>query len=282
MRPPFHESNTQFAFQLRFHFCFATHSRQEIFSHGANRDKLTSTLGKVCDSSGYHLLESSIETQLVRTLISLSPNDSPSAVVKTLKANISRLYRLEVPDETKLRCQTQTWSRGYFFRSVGEMMLESVNQYIAGQRDHHAGHVRVLAEYFNPASEQLLAERSFTHSAGQYNIHLVLCPVRHVPAIDEFLAEPLLKYFLTVAERRGFGMVRIAILEDHVHFLVALPPTLSPAIVAFAIMNNSSHWIGKRNPGLFRVWDVPGFWSASAYLGTVGDVTSRHVRNFLK
>jgi putative transposase len=275
MLPPFHSNNTSFAYQIRFHFGFNTHGRQSVFCAAADLKIIRNLCGEVCTQSNIHLLELEAEINSIRLLVSLMPDAAPARTVQTLKANLSRRWNLQ--QATRLR-----WSRGYFFRSVGDVTADTVSNYIASQRQRHGDQVRLLCEFNHPQTKSILTDRSYNQCVGQYAAHIVFCPVHHMPALDTGLAKPLLAIIQSIAAKRGFELVRLAILEDHVHALVAPPPTMSPSFVAFALMNNTSHWLRRTNPGLFSVWDVPGVWNPSAYIGTVGDVTSQHVRNSLR
>jgi putative transposase len=275
MPPPFHSNNTNFAYQIRFHIGFATHCRRSHFGLPTDRELVEQLFHEVCAQGNYHSLEFEAESDSVRTLISLTPEHVPSQVVQTLKANMSRRWNLKRADRLR-------WSRGYFFRSVGDVTGETVAAYVASQREHHSERVRLLAEYSDPDGASLLEERFYAHCVGQFAVHVVFCPVRHVPALDRVTAARTLAQVQLIADKRGFQLVRVAVLEDHIHAVIVLPPTMSPAFVAFALMNNTSYWFSRNNPGLFKVWDVPGVWNPSAYIGTIGDVTSQHVRNSIR
>ena len=149
--------------------------------------------------------------------------------------------------------------------------------YVANQREHHenqVGNSVHLADYAYPHPEPFLDLRPFYHCVAEYNCHLVLCPVRHVGAIDPEFAQPLIDYILRVSRTRKFDVIRLSVLSDHVHMFAALRPNQSPEYLALAIMNNTSYWFRKWNPGVFKVWDIPGFWAPSAFLRTAGAATS--------
>lgn len=89
-------------------------------------------------------------------------------------------------------------------------------------------------------------------------------------------------YLLRVAHKKTFEVISLAVLDDHIHLFAALRPDQSPDDLAFAVMNNASHWIGQRNPGAVKVWDAPGFWMPSAFVRTAGVVTTNVVRGHLQ
>ena len=89
-------------------------------------------------------------------------------------------------------------------------------------------------------------------------------------------------YVLRVAAAKSFDVISLAVLEDHVHLFAALRPDQPPEYLAFAVLNNTSHWIGRRNPGAMKLWNAPGFWTPSAFLRTAGAVTTNVVRAHLQ
>jgi REP element-mobilizing transposase RayT len=117
---------------------------------------------------------------------------------------------------------------------------------------------------------------------AEYNCHLVCCPLRHVPAVHAAIAEDLAAYVLRVARAENFDVISLAVLEDHLHLLPALRPDQSPDYLTFAVLNNTSYWIGQPNPGAIKLWNAPGFWTPSAFVRTAGAVTTNVVRAHLQ
>jgi REP element-mobilizing transposase RayT len=84
-----------------------------------------------------------------------------------------------------------------------------------------------------------------------------------------------------VAAAKSFDVISLAVLEDHLHLFAALRPDQSPDYLAFSVLNNTSYWIGQRNPGAIKLWNAPGFWTPSAFVRTAGAVTTNAVRAHL-
>lgn len=245
---------------------------------------LREILPAVLERSGYRALEVEIEDRWTRLLLSLKPQDAPAKAVQTIKANTSRLLFEAFPEmEREIGCRS-LWSRGSYVRGVGDVPNRAILDYIARQQEHHEvelGNSVLLAEYVHPDPEQFLDLRPFSHCMAEYNCHFVCCPVGHVGVIDAAFAEPLIEYVLRVAAKRKFEIIRWSVLSDHMHMFVALRPDQSPADLALCVMNNTSHWFRKVNPGVFKAWDIPGFWTSSAFLRTAGAATTNQVRGYL-
>jgi putative transposase len=270
---------------LHYHIGFRTRRRVPVFRHSSRNDALREILPTVCQRSDYHILELDVEEHWARLLISLKPSDSPAKSVQTIKANSSRLLFEAFPEIEREIGRRSLWSRGYYVRGVGDVSNRVVLEYIAGQKEHHEvelGNSVHLVDFARPNPEVFLDLRPFSHCMAEYNCHFVCCPVGHVGAIDGKFAKPLIAYILRVAEIREFEVIRVSVLADHVHLFAALKPHHAPEHLALTLMNNTSHWFRQHNLGVFKVWDIPGFWTSSAFLRTAGAATTNQVRNHLK
>jgi putative transposase len=285
MEAPFHPGNMAYAYQLHYHLGFRTRRRVAALRDEARSDALKEILSAVCARSDYHVLELEIEEHWVRLLLSLKPRDAPAKAVQTIKANASRLMLKEFPALEREIGRRALWSRGYYLRGVGDVPNRVVLEYVARQKEHHEVELENsihLGEYLHPEAEAFLDLRPFSHCMAEYNCHFVCCPVRHVGAIEREHATALAAYVRRISEARGFEVIRLAVLADHLHCFAALRPDQSPEWLALTLMNNTAHWFRKHNPGVFEAWDVPGFWTCSAFLRTAGAATTNQVRSHLR
>jgi putative transposase len=283
--PPFHAANTGFAYQLHYHLGFRTRRCTPVFRNQRRADSLRAAFADISHRNQFHILEMDVEDSWTRLLLSLRPSHAPAKVVQTIKANASRAVFEAFPEIESEMQQRSLWSRGDYVRGVGDVTDKVVLGYVASQRQHHEqerGDSRLLAEYHHPHPEQFFELRPFAHCVAEYNCHLVCCPLRHVPAIDASIGEELAAYVVRVAGARNFDVISLAVLEDHLHLFAALRPDQSPDYLAFAVMNNTSHWMGQRNPGAMKLWNAPGLWTPSAFVRTAGAVTTNVVRAHLQ
>jgi putative transposase len=283
--PPFHTANTEFAYQLHYHVGFRTRRCVPVFRNAQRADVLRAAISEIGQRNHYHILEMDMDNYWVRLLLSLRPSHPLAKVVQTIKANASRAVFEAFPEVESEIGQRSLWSRGYYVRGIGDVTDEAVFAYVASQRQHHEEDrkdSRLLAEYRHPHPELFFDLRPFAHCVAEHNCHLVCCPLRHVPAIDAAIGEELVAYILRVAAAKEFDVISLAVLEDHLHLFAALRPNQSPEYLAFAVLNNTSHWIGRRNPGAIKLWNAPGFWTPSAFVRTAGAVTTNVVRAHLQ
>jgi putative transposase len=283
VQPSFTHEHMRYAYSLRYHLGFQTHHREALFSDSSFRDLVKAELEAVCVQSSFHLLESEIVANSVRLLLSLRPEHSPAKTAQTIKANLSRRL-LESCASLGGRKRGALWARGYFARSVGDVTHDVVLGYVQGQADHHleTNTAHLLAEYNHPDPEQFTELRPRAHCMAQYNCHLVCTPIGRHAALDQRIANKLVSYLLEVATARDFVILSLAVLSNHLHLFAALSPSASPEALALAVMNNTSYWLYRNNPGLFRAFEMPGYWTSSAYLGTAGAATTNQVRGYLR
>jgi putative transposase len=282
MDAPFRANNTEFAYQLHYHFGFRTRRCVPVFQSNDRKQLLTNTIHEVCKQKHYHLLEVDVDGCWTRLLLSLRPEHSPAKVVQSIKANTSRAMFVSFPEAEVEMHRRSLWSRGYYVRGVGDITHAMVQGYIAKQRAHHKNDARLLAEYRHPNAQQFFDLRPFDHCVAEYNCHFVCTPIDHVPAIDAIYAQQLVDYVLQIASTRQFDVISLAILEDHIHLFAALRPSQSPDYFAFALMNNTSYWFREHNPGAMKLWDTPGLWTPVAFIRTAGAVTTNVVRGHIR
>lgn len=92
------------AYQLHYYLCFRTYRRQQFFSSEMKFDVLRAVVSEICKRHDYHLLKNKIYPDQVRCLISLSPHQSVSNIVRIIKANASRECGLQ------LKLTTPVWA----------------------------------------------------------------------------------------------------------------------------------------------------------------------------
>lgn len=283
--PSFHSRNMAYAFQLHYHFGFRTLRGLRLLESDARKETLKNALSEVCERKNYHVLEYECDARWVRALLSLRPSHVPAKVIGTIKTNLSRQLLKNHPRVANETGRRKAWADSYYLRSVGDVDAMTVLEYVNSQRKHHeldVGNASFLAQYRAPNASQLMRMRRYSHCIAEYNCHLVCTPHWHMDCLSEAMAGPLVEYVRAVAKARDFDIVSVAVLSDHLHLLAALRPSQSPELLALTIMNNTHFWIRKNHPGVFKVWDIPGFWRCSAYVGTAGQATTNQVRAFLK
>ena len=107
-----HFTALEAAYQLRYYLFFKTQCLKATLAASVEtKDLAYQVLAEVCDRNSYHLLETNINQDHLRLLISLQPHDTVSKTVRMLKGNLQCQFRKCLTTETNL-------AEGYFARSV--------------------------------------------------------------------------------------------------------------------------------------------------------------------
>jgi len=262
------------AWQLHYYLCFRTRRRRRLFTAREQIDLLTATLSEICERHDYHLLQARVYADHLRCLVSLRPAQAISTVIQKIKANSSREC------SAALAVAPPLWERGYLARSVGHVRVATVKQYLDEQAEHHGYSLRLRPPVFRYRAEQAVMLAA-AHASFELKHHLVFATRYRVAVFDSGLGEALCKYWLRVANKRGFAIDRISIVPDHIHLLVRSVPKIAIEECALSLLNNGQYFVGKRAPHTLVQVGIEGLWQASAYAGTTGQLTTALLKKFL-
>jgi putative transposase len=109
--------------------------------------------------------------------------------------------------------------------------------------------------------------------------HLVWCPKYRRPVLDGAVAEALVALLHEKAAALGCTVLALGVLPDHVHLVVAAPPTLAPQQLANQFKGNTSRLLRERFPWLKR--RLPSLWSRAYYVGSAGSVSATAIRRYV-
>ncbi len=248
-KPTFNSENTTAAYQLRFHFGWYSHGRQPIFERPDVSAAVSEYLPDIARRHKYHLLETDVESLVVRSLISLRPNQSPSKETNIVRGNLAK----HIAEELSLR---NLWSRGKFVRSLGSVSAEVIRRYVAQQFEHHrAAHTRnperaLVAGFHSPRGASLL--RKDSHSIFEYNLHIVVVTERRTEFLDLEVAEALIAFWRRVCEKYQWIVWDIEIVADHAHLVLGLRLTDAAEQVALSLLNNAEYFCHSRYAAAMR------------------------------
>ena len=276
--PAFTVANTTAAYQLRYHFGWYSRGRQPHFESAQMAAAINDCLSEIARRHEYHVVETGISPTVVRALLSLKPSQSPSRVTGIVRGNLAKHLR----ERLGIR---NLWSRGIFVRGVGNVTGDVIRRYIAGQFDHHRaapernpGRAEV-ARFHDPRDASRL--RKDSHSAFEYNVHVVLVTERRAEFLDLEVAEALVRYWRAVCDKNRWIAWDIEVVWDHAHLFVGLRPKDDPEQVALSLMNNSEYFCERRYGAAMRDANLTTLWRPSFYVGTGGVATTAQVKSFL-
>ena len=87
-----------------------------------------------------------------------------------------------------------------------------------------------------------------SHSYTQNVIHLVFSTKDRRKTIAAEFQPKVWAYTAGICKKQGIFVHAIGGMEDHVHFLIQVPPTMALAKAVLAIKSNSSRWANEHKP----------------------------------
>ena len=234
-------------------------------------------LDDVCLRENYHLLETAIDKNHLRLLLSLRPDQRVSRAIQMLKGNISREYGLIHASHRS----GQLWAKGYFAQSSGKVNVEAARKYVESQASHH-GYKGDWSKGLKFRNEGFVSPAfNISHSLAILNYHIVLVTDKRIPIFDEAIAPGVFEYLMKIGAKYQFVVDRMSLLPDHLHLLIQAIPNVSVEACVLGIMNNTQQWMTKRYLGVLKETGGWNVWQPSFYAGTVGDHTTAQVKRFL-
>jgi REP element-mobilizing transposase RayT len=93
-----------------------------------------------------------------------------------------------------------------------------------------------------------MAKRAMPHSYSNLLTHIVYSTKNRKPFIDAALEARLFPYFGGIVRQLGGKLYLVNGVEDHVHLLAELPPTIAVAEAIGKIKGSSTYWIHQSFP----------------------------------
>ena len=121
-------------YDIKIHVVWITKYRYPVLRKEVGY-RLRDLLRQGCEARNIGLLAGHIRPDHVHLLLSISPMQSVSQVVKYLKGRSSHLLQDEFPSLKKRYWGQHLWARGYFCVSVGEMTEDMITDYINKQAE---------------------------------------------------------------------------------------------------------------------------------------------------
>ena len=124
---------------------------------------------------------------------------------------------------------------------------------------------------------------SGSHSVGQSLYHFEWCPKYRYKMFNKAENKKLCETILSeVAERHGIGIIEMAVMPDHLHLIVEIPPTMSISQAFHLLKGASAHELFKRQPKFRLRYPRGHFWSPGKFYRTVGDADAETTINYVK
>lgn len=222
-------------------------------------------LKALTESDGIRILQhrfSNLATS--QFLISTLPTVSPQLIPARVKGRLQHLLKNDF---------RQPFQRNYDLISIGSTKGEKVQDYVAGQIQHHSDDEQHLpAELadlqFQDPDADLLKPRFTNHGRCTCNLHIVVVRRDRHEVHDRGILTRVRSMIRSWAEKHGLLLSRIAILPDHLHVTIGIAATSVPLDLALSLMNNLA-WLHDMQPVL----------EPTCFLGTFGQYDLGAIRD---
>ncbi len=126
-------------------------------------------------------------------------------------------------------------------------------------------------------------DRRYASNAGAvYSLgyHLVWCPKYRKPVLVGQVEVRLKELLAERCSERGWEIVALETMPDHVHLFVRADPTDAPAYIANQLKGYTSRVLRREFPHLRSA--LPTLWSRSYFVSSVGAVSESMIRRYIE
>lgn len=110
------------------------------------------------------------------------------------------------------------------------------------------------------------------------HVHIVFSTKNRKPWIELDWESRLWTYIGGIATKNGMKPIQIGGIEDHIHVLVGIPPTLALSRATQLLKGGSSQWVHNEFPGLARFAWQDGYGAFSVSRSALSEVAA-YIRN---
>jgi putative transposase len=121
--------------------------------------------------------------------------------------------------------------------------------------------------------------RTFPGGVYDLGLHVVWCLKYPRPVLGGKVAARLRELIGQKATERGWEIIALEVMPDHVHLFVKHDPKASASYVANQFKGYTSHALRSEFPHL-RSW-LPTLWSKSYFAASAGAVPAETVRRYI-
>ena len=133
------------------------------------------------------------------------------------------------------------------------------------------------------AKIEIAKVRKTRHSVYNINYHLVWIPKTRMRVLAKPFSETVRETIVRVCAWKGWKVMALQIMPDHVHLFVSAPPRWAPA----RIVQSLKAWTSKELRQKFAIIrqtrpETEDFWASSYYCGTAGHVSAEVVAMYIR
>jgi len=109
--------------------------------------------------------------------------------------------------------------------------------------------------------------------------HIVFCPKRRKAVLTGGIAVDCEALIRQKCEEKGWQIIALEVMPDHVHLFVRVWPVTAAAEVVKEVKGLTSHELRETYPILKR---LPSLWTRSYFAASVGNVSQEMIRRYIE
>ncbi len=134
-----YRSGSHSVYLLTYHIIFVTKYRKKVITDEMG-DFMKDLAEYLCENQNCEMLSAETDSDHMHLLVSMPPDLAPVKLINSLKTQLSKEVRSRYREHIQkyLWGDSPFWSASYFCATTGSVSMETVKQYIEGQRtDEH-------------------------------------------------------------------------------------------------------------------------------------------------
>lgn len=121
------------------------------------------------------------------------------------------------------------------------------------------------------------------HSIGINEMHLQWCTKYRKDVLrKESHYHDCENAIKSAAQRHGIEILELGVMENHVHAVVVLPPTMSPSKATGLLKGSSSYELFRLHPNFRKTYWGGHFWSRGYFYRSISGVTEETVKRYVR
>ena len=124
--------------------------------------------------------------------------------------------------------------------------------------------------------------KSSRHSRYLILYHMVWIPKYRRTVLEGPIADRLKEIIQETAKERGWEIIAMEVMSDHVHHFASVPPTIRPADVVKVFKGVSARKLLLEFPHLQKRTGRGTLWAPSYFMATAGNVSAETIRRYIE
>lgn len=114
------------------------------------------------------------------------------------------------------------------------------------------------------------------------NYHIAWCTKYRRKALNPDIRASLENILRTICDARGWEILEVQAMEDHIHLFLSTSPFESPMNIVKVLKGVSAKQLFRQHPEIRNVLKKGHLWSPSYYVGTAGHVSAEAIERYIQ